>query len=500
MKPAGLISSLVVLCLTTAAPAEESLTLDLGDGIKLEMVLVKRGKFQQGSPPHEAGRNDDESLHPVTLTQDFYLGKFPVTRGQFARFVKETGYRTEAERGPSGGFGFDGTTLVQRKEFTWRNPGFRQTDDHPVTLVTYDDALAFTAWLAKKTRRPVTLPTEAQWEYACRAGTTTRFYMGDNDDDARTIAWFKTNAGNGTRPVGQKKSNTFGLYDMSGNVYQWCRDWYGAYPAGAVNDPEETRARASEPPRRVLRGGSWLREARHCRSAARFRNTPGSRNADNGFRVAAPVTTPSEKKDSGRVLAPSRPKESAEHGVSATPHPLVRASNPNGPNQSAGGSRGGSILAELGPGALCPLLFFGGFILIVIWNLRRRVPLDRSPSRQPPRRPAPPARGTRYNTRVVHDGFWLEGSSLRHGSVVHYRYRTGGQWRTGTCPIQPGPQGHFIYTGEQPTDIVIEQVIPPESSGTGFSWEEPGAPASEPLVSEPPATSGESSTSYPSAY
>jgi formylglycine-generating enzyme required for sulfatase activity len=484
MKPARFLSSLVVLSLAGGLPAEEPLRLDLGDGVQLEMVLVKKGKFRQGSPPSEVGRSDDETLHSVTLTRDFYLGKYPVTRGQFARFVKATGYRTEAERGPSGGFGFDGAKLVQRKEFTWRNPGFRQTDEHPVTLVTYDDALAFTAWLAKKTGRAVTLPTEAQWEYACRGGTTTRIYQSDADEDAKAIAWFKANAGDGTRPVGQKKPNAFGLYDMSGNVNQWCRDWYGAYPAGVVDDPEETR-KAGDPARRILRGGSWLREARHCRSAARFRNTPGSRNADNGFRIAIAA------RNAGESKAP-------RDGRAA----LALASMPMGVVMPVLGF----TFEMLTPfHLLCFLIPIGGAVLVLILVLKRVIEASRSADQAIRRGPGPRRGTTRgMSTRVVPDGFWLEGPSLPHGSVVHYRYRTGGQWRTGTCPIQPGPQGHFIYTGAQPSDIVIDNVVLPSTSGTDFGGYEPGpqpsTPTSELLVSEPPATSGESFGGYPSAY
>jgi len=269
-----LIPMLALACLAAwCADDEKQSKLDLGGGVTLELALIPAGSFKQGSPAEEKGRNADETQREVTISQEFFIGKTPVTVGQFARFVEETRHVTDAESGPSGGFGIENGKLAQKKEYTWRNPGFKQLDTHPVTIVTYADALAFCVWLSKKTQREITLPTEAQFEYAARGGTATRFYNGDNDSALDEIAWYKKNSDAATHPVASKKPNAFGLFDMSGNVYQWCLDVYknGDEAEGTL--------------RRALRGGSFLRDAKNCRSAARYRNDPKSRNADNGFRI-----------------------------------------------------------------------------------------------------------------------------------------------------------------------------------------------------------------------
>lgn len=258
----------------------------------LRFVRIPGGSFSQGSPASDPNHEADELQRNVTIGHAFYLQTTPVTRGQYAAFVAETGYPTEAERGDSGGSGWNGTELVQKKEYTWKSPGFAQTDDHPVVLVTYADAISFTSWASAKSGRTFRLPTEAEYELAARAGTTTAWYGGDAASEAQEIGWFKSNAGNGTRPVAQKRPNAFGLYDMAGNVYEWCTDVYAPYEARDVTDPEAKAPAAGEPLRRVLRGGSWLKEPKRGRSAARYRNTPGSRNADNGFRVVVVESAP----------------------------------------------------------------------------------------------------------------------------------------------------------------------------------------------------------------
>jgi len=415
----GRFRAALVVCLLLAAwptlAADPAVRVDLGAGVHLDLVLVKAGTFRQGSPATEAGRGDDETARDVTISRDFYVGKYPVTRGQFARFVADTGYRTEAEKGTSGGSGFDGQSLVQRKEFNWKSPGFAQDDEHPVVIVTYDDAQAFAQWLSRKAGRTVSLPTEAQWEMACRAGSKARFYQGASDDEARTIGWFKQNAGNGTRPVGQKKPNALGLFDMSGNVNEWVLDWYGpSYGDAAVTDPLEGRSTLSDKPRRVLRGGSWLRDARNARCAARYRNTPGSRNADNGFRVVASLDV--------------RPVAAATASAAAA-RPVVSGS------AASGGTEEGWWHWL---GLLCPL----GFVAFGIWfvaTIVRRVFGGRAPG---------------VRTHIGDDGFWIYSPDTSRGRAISYSAVVNGVEQPGSI-ASPGSQGEYIYTGARPSSVKV---------------------------------------------
>jgi sulfatase modifying factor 1 len=406
VKPWLLLAT--VLSGSAARAADANLTLDLGGGVSLDLVLVKAGVFRQGSPASESGHGDDETPREVTLTADFYIGRYETTVGQWARFVAETGYRTEAEKGASGGFGWDGKALVQAKRFNWRSPGYPSGDRHPVTIVTYDDALAFTTWLTRRGGRAVTLPTEAQWEYAARSGSPARFPGGDRDAVGIDLGWSRTNAPSGPQAVGLKKPNTWGLFDTAGNVYEWCLDWYGPYPPGPATDPIQTRSDLSDKPRRVLRGGSWLKDLKALRSGARYRNAPGSRNADNGFRIVAAV----EK----AAASPLRP--AARRG-----------------NVESEGGFGRTLLGLavlFGMGLLC----VGAPIALVIALLRRR--------------------GGGVKTRIAADGFTLVVPQASSGQRLHYRYRVGNETKSGHATITGDPaDGVFVYTGARPSDIVL---------------------------------------------
>ena len=258
------------------------MAIDLGEGASIELVRISKGQFTQGSPESEQGREIDEAAREVTLSSEFYLGATPVTVGQFRRFVVETNHKTEAESGPSGGFGVVGGELVQQPQFNWRNPGYAQTDEHPVTIVTFADATAFLNWLSGKSGRTMILPTEAQWEYSCRAGSATSYCYGDDVQELSQYAWYDANRTGVPHAVGEKKPHAWGLYDMHGNVWEWCWDRYGKYPSEPVTDPVGPK----EGSNRVYRGGGWSDVAAICRSAFRNGFDPSFRRFNFGFRVA----------------------------------------------------------------------------------------------------------------------------------------------------------------------------------------------------------------------
>ncbi|HUT94002.1 MAG TPA: SUMF1/EgtB/PvdO family nonheme iron enzyme [Thermoguttaceae bacterium] len=259
-------------------PVEQD--VDLGDGVKVTVVLIPPGEFVMGSTAEEQARFLEEARaaadqwaieriptegpqHRVRITRPFYLGKYEVTQAQW-----------EAVMGS--------------------NPS-RFTDDpsHPVEQVSWDDVQPFLAKLnesRKSQGMKFALPTEAQWEYACRAGTTTAWHCGNDEAKLQEYAWFNMNSGGKTHPVGELLANGFGLYDMLGNAWEWCADWYGAeyYAQSPADDPSGPSAGSH----RVHRGGGWLYHARRCRSANRDYNSPDYRRDYLGFRLACETQLP----------------------------------------------------------------------------------------------------------------------------------------------------------------------------------------------------------------
>jgi formylglycine-generating enzyme required for sulfatase activity len=226
-------------------------TEKLANGIRLEMVSLPAGKFLMGS-----SESDNEKPPHQVKVSSFAIGKYPITQAQYQAVM--------------------GT-----------NPShFKNNPQNPVEQVSWNDAQAFCQKLSQITGKTYRLPTEAEWEYACRAGTTTRYYFGDNDNQLGDYAWYEGNSNRTTHPVGQKKPNGWGLYDMSGNVWEWCEDdWHDSY-AGAPDDgtawiDNDNRSQS----RKCLRGGSWFLIPNDCRSAGRW-YFPDIHNYGNGFRVA----------------------------------------------------------------------------------------------------------------------------------------------------------------------------------------------------------------------
>ena len=274
------------------------------NSLGMNFTLIKAGEFSMGSPDTDKDAFDDEKpQHRVRITRPFYLGVHEVTRGQFRRFVDDSGYQTEAEKDGKGGWGWNEAAkkFEQNPRYTWLNPGFEQTDLHPVVNVSWNDAVAFAEWLGRKEGKTYRLPTEAEWEYACRAGTTTRYSCGDDAEGLAEVGnvadatarekypdWKSTIAARDgfvyTAPVGRYRPNAWGLHDMHGNVWEWCWDWYGKdfYRGSRVDDP----AGPLEAALRVIRGGSWLDVARYVRAACRNHNEPSYRLIDLGFRCA----------------------------------------------------------------------------------------------------------------------------------------------------------------------------------------------------------------------
>jgi formylglycine-generating enzyme required for sulfatase activity len=236
-----------------------TLTLDLGGNVKWEGVLIPAGSFLMGSPPKEAASEQEtamEKQHKVTISQPFFIGKFELTEAQY-------------------------------QQVTGANPSKTKGDDLPVHNVSWQDAVDFCTKLGKQVERPVQLPTEAQWEYACRAGTTTAYHSGGTIEDLDKVGWFGANSGGKVHPVGKKLPNNWGVYDMHGNIREFVSDLWAKYPDGDAVDP--TGAKEGDPKNHVVRGGAYTANAAkalNCRSASR---RPTENLAATGFRIVVSI-------------------------------------------------------------------------------------------------------------------------------------------------------------------------------------------------------------------
>jgi formylglycine-generating enzyme required for sulfatase activity len=234
-----------------------TLTLDLGDGVKWEGVLIPAGSFMMGSPEGEAKTPQEaasEKQHKVTITQPFYMGKFELTQAQY-------------------------------QKVTGANPSVEKGDDIAVHNLTVADAEAFCQKMSKLTGKDVRLPTEAQWEYACRAGTTTPYYNGSTTADLDKIAWFGANSGGKPHPVGQKQPNAWGLYDMLGNIREFTGDLYSdEAPSG------ETGPKDGDPKNHVVRGAAYTANAEKAGNMRCGSRRPTENPKGNGFRVTVSAT------------------------------------------------------------------------------------------------------------------------------------------------------------------------------------------------------------------
>jgi sulfatase modifying factor 1 len=258
-----------------------SIGMNFANSIGMKFVWIPPGSFKMGSPKDEKERQPwgtDETEHKVTLTRGFYMGAHTVTQEQWKEVMGNN---------PS------------RQQGQWRNsrPGARNL---PVENVSWEDCQEFCKKLRDKDKKPYRLPTEAEWEYSCRAGTTTPFHFGNTistdvaNYDGNSYTYGNSKHGENrktTMPVGSFPPNAFGLYEMHGNVWQLCQDWYGEYPKEEVVDPQgpEKGGHRGAPENgegRVQRGGSWWGPPWHCRSACRGKEEPGNlRTMACGFRV-----------------------------------------------------------------------------------------------------------------------------------------------------------------------------------------------------------------------
>jgi len=298
------------------ASAPRQYTIEV-DGLELQLVTLPPGSFMMGS---ESGGGDEKPVHKVTIDYSFDIGRTEVTVGQFKEFAEATGHKTDAELHAGAWHCPCPDRLGYARGRNWHDPGFDQTDEYPVVCVSYNDAKAFCEWLSEQSGQYFRLPTEAEWEYACRAGTT-----GDYAGDLHEMAWFDMTSSDGTLRVASKRPNGWGLCDMHGNVWEWCQDIYHWHyrdaPAdGSANTNPDVPAEAAS--RRVLRGGAWCRPKTSCTSSSRFGAHSTFRETGTGFRIVRCTELPTDKTEPA-LPKPGKPGKSSENDVAAPPQVVL---------------------------------------------------------------------------------------------------------------------------------------------------------------------------------
>ena len=229
----------------------DNISIPVKDGISIDMVRVEAGTFVMGATPEMESPYDwEKPTHQVTLTNDYYIGKYEVTQNLW-------------------------------KAVMGKNPSKFKGDNLPVEQVSWNDCQKFISKLNNITGKTFRLPTEAEWEYAARGGKKSRGYQYSGSNNLSDVAWYVGNSWSKTHAVGSKQANELGIYDMSGNVWEWCHDWYGKYSSSSQTNPTGATSGSG----RVFRGGSWIGTARCCRSSFRISGTPGYRSNDLGLRL-----------------------------------------------------------------------------------------------------------------------------------------------------------------------------------------------------------------------
>lgn len=335
---------------TTPSTDAKKNPAEIRNSVGMAFVRIPKGASLIGSPRDEIGRKPNEALpQKVGFDQEFYLAKFETTRRQFGAFVQATGYQTELERSKRGVRHLEGGKWSSTPGTSWRNPGFVQTDDDPVVGVTFFDAVAFCLWLSEKEKQSYRLPMEAEWEYACRAGTTSPWSQASTIEDVAKISNVaeyrlrSTKPVFWTLPVGRFPPNPFDLHDMYGNVAEWCMDEYLVTPAHA----ETPRFAGGIDPTivRVIRGGSWDSVAADARSASREARASSYASSYLGFRV---VRMPSPDGRSGAAVASRAPSAERQPPKSEGPSASSVLST-NAPNVRPGSSSTGVVTPSQKP-------------------------------------------------------------------------------------------------------------------------------------------------------